>query len=301
MADVFVADNSDSVYASINGNPGVMLTFSKQSNYPTATVSGNISDKFDELSGRYEGLTFTTMMDQGDYIYLIIGAIAESLGYGALFAVIILLLFLRDIKPTLITLLSIPVSIMFAIVLMYFSGVTLNMISLSGLAVAVGMLVDNSIVVIENTFRLRRMGVPAKKAAVAGAKQVSGAIASSTLTTVCVFAPIVFVQGITRELFTDMALTITYSLLASLVIALTLVPAMSSMMFRNEMKPEGKKFDAFKRGYMRLLSWNLKHNGRHTPRRCSSPYFQRSGFGGQGIYIYSGYGYTTAFGNLNHD
>ena len=123
-----------------------------------------------------EGLTFTTMMDQGDYIYLIIGAIAESLGYGALFAVIILLLFLRDIKPTLITLLSIPVSIMFAIVLMYFSGVTLNMISLSGLAVAVGMLVDNSIVVIENTFRLRRMGVPAKKAAVAGAKQVSGAI-----------------------------------------------------------------------------------------------------------------------------
>ena len=133
------------------------------------------------------------------------------------------------------------------------------MISLSGLAVAVGMLVDNSIVVIENTFRLRRMGVPAKKAAVAGAKQVSGAIASSTLTTVCVFAPIVFVQGITRELFTDMALTITYSLLASLVIALTLVPAMSSMMFRNEMKPEGKKFDAFKRGYMRLLAWNLKH------------------------------------------
>lgn len=259
VADVFVADNSDAVYASINGNPGVMLTFSKQSNYPTATVSGNISDKFDELSGRYEGLTFTTMMDQGDYIYLIIGAIAESLGYGALFAVIILLLFLRDIKPTLITLLSIPVSIMFAIMLMYFSGVTLNMISLSGLAVAVGMLVDNSIVVIENTFRLRRMGVPAKKAAVAGAKQVSGAIASSTLTTVCVFAPIVFVQGITRELFTDMALTITYSLLASLVIALTLVPAMSSMMFRNEMKPEGKRFDAFKRGYMRLLSWNLKH------------------------------------------
>ena len=158
VADVFVADNSDSVYASINGNPGVMLTFSKQSNYPTATVSGNISDKFDGLSGRYEGLTFTTMMDQGDYIYLIIGAIAESLGYGALFAVIILLLFLRDIKPTLITLLSIPVSIMFAIVLMYFSGVTLNMISLSGLAVAVGMLVDNSIVVIENTFRLRENG-----------------------------------------------------------------------------------------------------------------------------------------------
>lgn len=259
VADVFMADNLDSIYASINGNPGVMLTFSKQSNYPTATVSDNLSDKFEELSAEYEGLQFTTMMDQGDYIYLIIGAIAQSLGFGALFAVVILLIFLRDIKPTFITLLSIPISIMFAIVLMYFSGVTLNMISLAGLAVAVGMLVDNSIVVIENIFRLRRMGVPPKKAAVAGAKQVSAAIASSTLTTVCVFAPIVFVQGITRQLFTDMALTITYSLLASLVIALTLVPAMASMLFKNEMKPEGKRFDAFKIKYMKFVEWNLKH------------------------------------------
>ena len=234
VADVFIADNSDAVYASINGQPGVVLTFSKQSNYPTATVSDNIREKFEELSAEYEGLTFTTMMDQGEYIYLIIGAIGESLGWGALFAVIILLFFLRDIKPTLITLLSIPISVMFALALMYFSGVTLNMISLSGLAVAVGMLVDNSIVVIENIFRLRRMGVSSKKAAVAGAKQVAGAITASTLTTICVFAPIVFVQGITRQLFTDMALTITYSLLASLIIALTLVPSMSSMMFRKE-------------------------------------------------------------------
>ena len=259
VADVFIADNSDAVYASINGQPGVVLTFSKQSNYPTATVSDNIREKFEELSAEYEGLTFTTMMDQGEYIYLIIGAIGESLGWGALFAVIILLFFLRDIKPTLITLLSIPISVMFALALMYFSGVTLNMISLSGLAVAVGMLVDNSIVVIENIFRLRRMGVSSKKAAVAGAKQVAGAITASTLTTICVFAPIVFVQGITRQLFTDMALTITYSLLASLIIALTLVPSMSSMMFRKEMKPEGNKYIAFKKGYIRLLSWNLRH------------------------------------------
>ena len=115
VADVFIADNSDAVYASINGQPGVVLTFSKQSNYPTATVSDNIREKFEELSAEYEGLTFTTMMDQGEYIYLIIGAIGESLGWGALFAVIILLFFLRDIKPTLITLLSIPISVMFAL------------------------------------------------------------------------------------------------------------------------------------------------------------------------------------------
>lgn len=259
VADVFVTDNSDAVYASINGNPGIVLSFSKQSNYATATVSDNISDKFEQLSEKYDGLKFTTMMDQGQYIYLIIGAIAQSLGFGAIFAIVVLLLFLRDVRPTLITLLSIPISIMFALVLMYFSGVTLNMMSLSGLAVAVGMLVDNSIVVIENIFRLRRMGVPPKKAAVAGAKQVSGAIASSTLTTVCVFAPIVFVQGITRQLFTDMALTITYALLASLIIALTLVPAMAASLFKKDMKGEGRRFGSFKRSYMKFVSWNLKH------------------------------------------
>ena len=259
VADVFVSDNSDAVYASINGNPGVLLAFFKQSNYATATVSNNLADKFEELSAEYEGITFTTLMDQGDYIYLIIGSILSSLGWGALFAVLILLLFLRDLKPTLITLLSIPISIVFALVLMYFSGVTLNMISLSGLAVAVGMLVDNGIVVIENIFRLRRQGVSPAKAAVAGAKQVAAAITASTLTTVCVFVPIVFVDGITRQLFTDMALTITYALMASLIIALTLVPAMASMMLKKEPRPEGRGFTAFQNGYRRLAGWTLRH------------------------------------------
>ena len=259
VADVFMADNSDSVYGSVNGNPGVLLSFFKQSNYATATVSENIQDKFDQLSEKYEGLTFTTLMDQGDYIHLIISSILQSLAWGALFAILILLLFLRDIKPTFITLLSIPISITFAIVLMYFTGITINMISLSGLAVAVGMLVDNSIVVIENIFRLRRAGVSSKKAAVAGAKQVAGAITASTLTTVCVFAPIIFVEGITRQLFTDMALTVAYSLMASLIIALTLVPAMSSLMLEKEPRPEGRGFESFKRAYRRVLNWNLNH------------------------------------------
>ena len=259
VADVFMSDNSDVVYGNVNGNPGIMLTFSKQSNYPTATVSNNLADKFAELEEEFEGLHFTTLMDQGDYIYLIIGAILESLGYGALFAVLVLLLFLRDLKPTLITLLSIPISITFAIVAMYFSGVTINMISLSGLAVAVGMLVDNSIVVIENIFRFRRLGVPPKKAAIAGAKEVGAAIVSSTLTTAVVFAPIIFVDGLTKQLFTDMALTIAYSLGASLLIALTLVPAMASMMLKKEVKPEGKAFSGFKNAYRRLLNWNLNH------------------------------------------
>lgn len=259
VADVFTSDNSDTIYASVNGNPGVILTFSKQSNYPTATTSNNIKDKFSDLESKYKGLTFSVLMDQGEYIYLIIQAIFESLMYGALFAIIVLLLFLRDFKPTFITLLSIPISLTFAIVLMYFSGITINLISLSGLAVAVGMLVDNSIVVIENIFRLRRLGIDPKRAAVAGAKEVGAAIISSTLTTVCVFAPIIFVQGLTRQLFQDMALTITYALAASLIVALTLVPALASRMFRKQPKTESKLHKKIEEVYKRVLNWNLNH------------------------------------------
>ena len=128
-------------------------------------------------------------MNQGDYIYLIVETILSSLLLGAVFAVVILFVFLKDLRPTLITLCSIPVSVIFAVVLMYFSGVTINMISLSGLAVSVGMLVDNSVVVIENIYRLRAKGANVIQAAVSGAQQVAGAVTASTLTTVCVFAP----------------------------------------------------------------------------------------------------------------
>lgn len=159
---------------------------------------------------------------------MIVNSVLENLAFGAVLAIIILFFFLKDVKPTSIIAVSIPISVIFAIVLMYFSGVTLNMISLSGLAVGVGMLVDNSVVVIENIYRLRGKGYTAAQAAVSGASQVAAAITSSTLTTVCVFLPIVFIEGITRQLFTDMALTIAYSLLASLIVALTVVPAMGA-------------------------------------------------------------------------
>lgn len=259
VADVFISDNADEVYANIDGSNGVMLSFTKQSTYATATVSDSIQDKLEELSGEYEGFTYSTMMNQGDYIYMIINSILQSLLLGALFAIIILFVFLKDIKPTFITLCSIPVSVIFAIVLMYFSGVTLNMISLSGLAIAVGMLVDNSVVVIENTYRLINKGESALKAAVAGASQVAGAVAASTLTTICVFIPIVFVDGLTRQFFTDMALTIAYSLLASLIIALTLVPAMATGLLKNVKEKPHKWMDKMTAGYEGLLGTALRH------------------------------------------
>ena len=253
VGDVFVIDNASTTYSRINGADGVMLTFQKQSTAATAEASDNLIEKFEALEAEYEGLSFVPLMDQGDYIYLITDAIYSSLIWGAVFAVIILFLFLKDLKPTFITLCSIPISVIFAIVLMYFSGVTLNMISLSGLAVSVGMLVDNSVVVIENIYRLRSKGLSAVKAAVSGAAQVAAAITSSTLTTVCVFVPIVFVEGITRQLFTDMALTIGYSLIASLIVALTLVPAMSAGMLKNAKPKAQKGFDKFLRVYEKLL------------------------------------------------
>ena len=259
VATVFYTDNSDEIYAKLNGENGIIVSFNKQSNYATAEVSDNITARMETLTAQYEGLSFKPLMDQGDYIHLIVETILSSLLWGALFSVVVLFLFLRDWRPTLITLISIPTSVIFAVVLMYFTGVTINMISLSGLAVSVGMLVDNSVVVIENIYRLRARGATVVQAAVSGAQQVLGAITASTLTTVCVFAPIVFVEGLTRELFTDLALTMTYSLLASLLVALTLVPAMASGMLRRPLVQKPGLLDKLYPSYRKAIRWSLDH------------------------------------------
>ena len=259
VADVVLTDNAGESYACINGNDGVILSFSKQSTSSTATVSDKIGSAIKQLEEQTPGLHITPLMDQGDYIDMVVGSVLENLLLGGLLAILVLLLFLRDWRPTLIVALSIPFSLLFAVTLMYFSGVTLNLISLSGLALGVGMLVDNSIVVIENIYRLRAGGMSAARAAVAGAGQVAGAIFASTLTTICVFLPIVFTQGISRELFTDMGLTIAYSLIASLIVALTLVPALGASALKNSEEKPNRLFDKFVDGYEKVLRWSLEH------------------------------------------
>ncbi len=259
VAEIFVADDSDEVYAKINGSDGIVLSFSKQSDIATAEVCNNINSELTALSDANEGLHFTTLYSQGDYIDIVVNGVLQNLLMGAVLAIIILFLFLRDIRPTVIVACSIPISVIFAIVLMYFSGVSLNLISLSGLAIGVGMLVDNSVVVIENIYRLRGLGYSAVQSAVNGAKQVAGAILASTLTTICVFLPIVFVEGITRQLFVDMALTIAYSLLASLIVALTLVPAMSQRMLRKPKKQRDFTETKLMKLYERSLRFVLRH------------------------------------------
>ena len=259
VAAVMLTDNRNETYAKLNGADSIVLTFEKQSTYATAETTDNILKRFEELKTEYEGLDFVSLMNQGDYIYLIVESILSSLLLGAVFSVAVLWLFLKDLRPTFITLCSIPISVIFAIVLMYFSGVTINMISLSGLAVAVGMLVDNSVVVIENIYRLRAKGANVIQAAVSGAQQVAGAVVASTLTTVCVFLPIVFVEGITKQLFTDLALTMTYSLLASLIVAMTLVPAMASGLLRKEKETKQPFLDKLLRSYEKAADWSLRH------------------------------------------
>lgn len=254
VASVELVNDADETYAKINGEPGVMLTIQKQTGYSTGDVSDRVLEKLDQVEKEHDGIRSVTLMDQGIYIDLIVNSVLQNLIYGAVLAVLILLVFLKSVRSTFVIACSIPISIMAAVVAMYFSGVTLNVISLSGLALGVGMLVDNSIVVIENIYRMRNEeGASAKEAAIEGARQVSGAIMASTLTTVCVFLPIVFTKGITRQLFVDMGLTIGYSLLASLLVALTVVPMMSAGLLKTTEDKELKIFARIKEAYGNIL------------------------------------------------
>ncbi len=261
IADVRLADNAEELYAKINGNDGVLLTVQKSSVASTSGACRNLYDAMERLEEKYEGLHLTALSDQGQYIDLVIRSVLQNLLFGALLATAILLLFLRDLRPTVIVAFSIPISLLFAVVLMYFTGVTLNIISLSGLALGVGMLVDNSIVAIENIYRLRQLGYNAATAAVHGCRQIAGAITASTLTTVCVFVPILFTGGLTRQIFADMGLTIAYSLGASLLVALTLVPALSGKILTGDAagKKPNRLLSRMMESYEKLLRLVLRH------------------------------------------
>lgn len=261
IADVRLADNAEELYAKINGNDGVLLTVQKSSVASTSGACRNLYDTMERLEEKYEGLHLTALSDQGQYIDLVIRSVLQNLLFGALLATVILLLFLRDLRPTVIVAFSIPISLLFAVVLMYFTGVTLNIISLSGLALGVGMLVDNSIVAIENIYRLRQLGYNAATAAVHGCRQIAGAITASTLTTVCVFVPILFTGGLTRQIFADMGLTIAYSLGASLLVALTLVPALSGKILTGDAagKKPNRLLSRMMENYEKLLRLVLRH------------------------------------------
>ena len=258
IADITVIDNSEQGYTNLNGSDGIILCVYKSSSVGTNAVSRDCNKAFDELCAQYPGMHTVNLVDQGVYINMIVGSVFQSMAIGAILAIVILALFLKDVKPTIVVAISIPLSVLLALVLMYFTDLELNVMTLSGLSLGIGMLVDNSVVVMENIFRLRHRGLPAPRAAVQGAKQVRGSIIASTLTTICVFFPAVFASGTVKTLLYPLALSIGYCLIASLIMALTVVPASCSTLLRKAEPKEHKLFDKVLNVYGKTLQWCLR-------------------------------------------
>ena len=258
IADITIIDNADESFTNLNGSDGIVLCIYKSSSSGTNAVSKSCNKAFEELCKQYPGMHTINLVDQGVYIDMIVGSVFQSMLVGALLAIIILALFLKDVKPTIVVAISIPLSVLLALVLMYFTDLELNMMTLSGLALGIGMLVDNSVVVMENIFRLRNKGLSAPRAAVQGAKQVRGSIIASTLTTICVFFPAVFASGTVRSLLYPMAMSIGYCLVASLIMALTVVPASCSTLLKKNTPKKHTLFDKVLKVYGATLRWCLR-------------------------------------------
>ena len=263
VAGVYDTHKEDSVVARDNLQPTAMMMVIKRSGANTVEVSGRVWEKLEELKPHLPpGVELIKNFDTADFINRAIGDVWENLLWGGLLAVIVLFLFLRHIRPVLIIAIAIPTSLLAAFLPMYFTGMTINMISLGGLALAVGMVVDNSIVVIENIFRrMQEKGEDRLTAAKNGASEVGVAITASTLTTVAVFVPIVFTSGLAARIFRDLALTVTFALLSALFVAVTLVPMMASKLLSMAESGEGGGglFVRVRNRYKRLITWVLDH------------------------------------------
>lgn len=265
VAEVADTVEDGSAYVLLNGKTAVSLSISKETDGNTVNVSRAVRKEMEKIRAELPGdINFDVVMDQAQYIQFALDGLKDNAIMGGLLAVIILLLFLRNFTSTLIISISIPVSIIATFVLVYFAGLNLNMMTLGGLALGVGMLVDNAIVVLENIYRYRQLGHSAVEAAVNGASEVGLAITASTLTTVIVFLPVVFTSGLTSEIFKELSLTIAFSLLASLLVALTLVPMLSSKLLklgRTQVvaNPETVRIKGITKWYKAILAWCLNH------------------------------------------
>ena len=246
-----------------NGNfsssPSVVLTIEKEADASTTVVSDQIKALLENIKAERESFTFNVISDDGRMIGFMMNSVLESLLWGAVLAAAVLLIFFKRIKPTIAVSISIVFSVVFTFVLMYFAGITLNIVSMGGLTLGVGMLVDNSIVVLENIQRLRLQGKTRFESAIQGAKQMTGAIFASTMTTIVVFLPIVFISGLVREILTDMALTVCFSLLASLFVALTVIPISTAYIIKELPKNDSRFIKSVKKAYIRSLNFSLNN------------------------------------------
>ena len=259
-------------YSFVNGEQALSLNVSKQSDANTVQVAENVLKQVERLSKELPvGANLVVVMDTSEFIKTAISNVVDSLLLGSFFATIVLFLFLKNFRSTLIILLSIPISLIATFMLMYFSGETINILTMSGLALGVGMLLDGSIVILENIFRHRQMGYGKIEAAIAGSKEVIAAVVASGLTTIAAFVPIIFTDGLVAELFRPLALVVTFSLAASLVVSITVVPMLSSRLMRvvdiEKISGIGKKRnrltgaigDTVSEIYPKLLKWAVNH------------------------------------------
>jgi len=261
VASVSFSPKEQENAVTLNGAACIGLSIYKEMRYNTVKAVDDLREALDEMEKALPGYTFTVVEDQGNFISGAIGEVRDSLIGGILLAVFVLMLFLRRIGPTAIVSIAIPISIIATFVLMYFTGLTLNIMTLGGLALGAGMLVDNAIVVLENIFRNHEAGESADAAAVNGTSQVGGAIIASTLTTIVVFIPIVYLHGASGELFREQAITVAFSLLCSLFVAILIIPMLYSRLYRKRHPFAGKARSSVKfTGYGRLLGRILDRN-----------------------------------------
>ena len=274
VADVVDTFEEELAGTHINGEPGVMMVVMKQSDANTVKVASQVLREIPFINSILPpGVELSVIFEQSGFIQRSLGNLANTAVLAFIFAAIVLLVFLRDLRASLIVALSIPLSMLFAFFVMYLLGLNLNIISLAGIALAVGMLVDNSIVVLENTVRFMEDGQPPMEAAVNGPSEILMAIVASTLTTISVFIPILFVPGIAGVMFEDMAITICVSLAASLFVAVSLVPLMGSRWLKPDAERKhvrvrllktvsdwiGAQFIRLEETYSRHLNWVLGH------------------------------------------
>src|SRR5699024_7983625 len=251
----------------VNGESAVVLSIMKKTDSNTVDVANNINDSLDEINANVaEDVELEVVIDTSEFIQMSIDSVVSNILIGGAISVFILLLFLKSIRATIVIGLSIPIAIISTFILMYFTGESLNILTLGGLALGLGMMVDSSIVILENIYSYRQKGYSLFESATKGASELAPAVIASTTTTLVVFLPIVFVDGIASDLFTPLALTVSFSLIASLVVAVTLVPMLSSKLLRKAMEDEEKGrrywFNRFlervKNGYSRILKWVLR-------------------------------------------
>jgi HAE1 family hydrophobic/amphiphilic exporter-1 len=271
IADVVDGSAEQTHLSRVNGQPGLAVMIHKQSGVNTVQVSRDVKAALEELKNEVPpDFSFQKVMDQSEFIEESINSVVKKIFLGGALAILVMLVFLRNVRSTLIISTAIPISIIGTFVLLYFNDMTLNLISLGGLALGVGLIVDDAIVVLENIYRHRQQGYGLVDAAKQATDEVGNAVTSATLTTIAVFMPIVFVEGLASQLFKPMAYTVTFAVLTSLMVALTLVPLLSSRYLKLEEPREGtlwgkvyrssgEKFDRFYNWYRKVLQWSLGH------------------------------------------